>query len=518
MKKLLHTWWPALLLLIATLTIGIEIYQDYGIGIDEPIQREIGLKTYEYTTGQYPDYENYIEKDHGSGFELPLIYLERLLDITEYRDIYLMRHLATYILFVIGMLSGYVVVYKIFGNRLLATLAYIALVFHPRLFAHSFFNSKDIPAAVTYLLSITAAHMAFTTKKPFYYLLLGIACGYSTSIRLMNIIIIAPLAFFFLVDIIRSVKEKKKWLHILKPSFLVLAGFCITLYICWPTLWENPVNGLIDSYYSLAEFRWDSDVLFEGFMMRSSNLPWSYIPTWFFITIPELWLTLGTVGLVLITAGIIEKGNINLPAPKYRTILLAYSSFLLPLVLILVLKPVLYDEWRHLFFIYPAFIIIVIFALNELLQRRNKILLWGLCLAQLVLIGRFMIDNHPFQNVYFNSFVSHDENYLVGHYELDYWGTSNKHALEWLAEHTTQDTIRINRDKWQWSVMFTLPFLPDITKDRFVTADDIEDVDYYIQFFRTYPYTMPNGKFPNATIVHEEKVLGSPIYRIVKLR
>ena len=45
-----------------------------------------------------------------------------------------------------------------------------------------------------------------------------------------------------------------------------------------------------------------------------------------------------------------------------------------------------------------------------------------------------MIRNHPFQNVYFNNFLSHDEQYLRKNFEMDYWGTSYKQALEYVLK------------------------------------------------------------------------------------
>lgn len=518
MNRTFQFWWPALLVLVFSLSIGIGIYGDYGISIDEESQRDIGVQTFQYAAGNNPGFTSFELRDHGPGFEWPLMLIEHLLGLESYRDIFLARHLAGYIFFVLSMLAGYWLVHRIFGSKALATLALLMLIYHPRMFAHSFFNPKDVPAMGMYLLSIAAAYRAFTAHRAMPWLILGVICGYSTCVRLMNAIVLAPFLFFFILNIVQSDNKKAAFINELRNGLILITGFSVMLYISWPTLWENPVQSFMEVYNSYSKFNWEADVLFAGQLMRSTNLPWSYIPTWFFITMPELWLILGIIGIIIITARIIDKSTTNLEDAKARIIMLAYISFLLPILLTLALNPVLYDEWRHFFFIYPAFVILAIFALNELLQRRNKILLWGLCLAQLVLIGRFMIKYHPFQQVYFNSTVSHEENYLLHHYELDYWGTSNKHALEWLAKHTTADTIRINRDKWQWSVMFTLPFLPDSTRKRFKTEDQLKDVEYYIQFFRTYPYIMPNEEFPGATIIHEEKVLNSPIYRIVKLR
>src|SRR5690606_25142502 len=118
---------------------------------------------------------------------------------------------------------------------------------------------------------------------------------------------------------------------------------------------------------------------------------------------------------------------------RQRSILMAFICFFMPVILVIIQGAVLYDSWRHLYFIYPGFVILMAYGFNELLKKRLKYLLWPLCVLQFFIIGRFMVTSHPFQHVYFNNFVSHEEDYLMHNYELDYWGTGHKFGLEWLG-------------------------------------------------------------------------------------
>ena len=45
----------------------------------------------------------------------------------------------------------------------------------------------------------------------------------------------------------------------------------------------------------------------------------------------------------------------------------------------------------------------------------------------------WMYSNHPFQNVYFNILAGKKFN---ERFEMDYWGISNKNALEYIAKIT----------------------------------------------------------------------------------
>lgn len=517
MKALLKTHWPAILVLLIALIIGLDIYQDYGVSIDEKSQREIGFTAWMYANGKFPGpYTNYWLRDHGPGFEWVYLFAEKAFHATSFRDIFLTRHLVTYLFFVFTMIFGYVWIYRVFKDRWLATFGLAALLFHPVIFGHAFFNPKDIPAMCTFLVSLSVAHIAFEKQKPLLFLVLGLVVGYSCTIRLLNIFILAPVALFFLIDLVSSLKQRTNPGKIVLSGLLLCIGTCITLYACWPTLWENPVEGLRYAYNTSAEYPWNFPVLFAGHKILATQLPWSYIPTWFFITTPELFLLLGIIGMIMLVARIIENPAAFYVNTPQRSILMAFFCFLVPIIIVIVIDAVLYDSWRHMYFIYPSFVMLMIFGLNELLKKRRKIIIWSLCLLQLVLIADFCRKNHPFEHVYFNSFLSHDENYLMEHYELDYWGTGHKQGLEWLAEHDERYGIKIFMDIW--TLKDNYKFLNDPMHAKFILTWNIFEAEYVLEFFRTNTYVFPNKDAPESRIIYEKKVLGSPVYRIVKLR
>ncbi len=47
-------WLPVLFFLVL-LFVGIDIYQDYGISWDEPLQHQVGLATWDYIFGKNDD-------------------------------------------------------------------------------------------------------------------------------------------------------------------------------------------------------------------------------------------------------------------------------------------------------------------------------------------------------------------------------------------------------------------------------------------------------------------------------
>lgn len=514
MKKLLTTYWPGIFITLIAIAIGIDVYQDYGLSWDEESQRTIGIIFDEYIHGKFLNFDSFDLKDHGPGFEWVYLFIEKSFNITDFRDIFLMRHLVTYLVFVLCMFSGYVLVYALFKNKWLASFALIALIFHPRIFAHSFFNPKDVPAMSMFILSMAIARWAFAKGKLIPFLLLGILCGYGTAIRLTNIVIMIPFALFLLIDLTKAIKQRQKpWKVVINGSVLV-TGFMIMLIACWPALWDNPIKGFIDVFESNAQYGWAGDVLFSGTPIKATKLPWNYIPTWMFLTTPEFWLLLAIIGIILLIAHIIEQPEKFIVNGASRNFLLALSCFFLPLFMVIILNSVLYDGWRHMYFIYPPLIVIATYGLNEILKKRPKWMLYSLCALQVILVGVFMVKNHPHQQVYFNSFLSHEKDNLMKRYELDYWGASAKSALEWVLDHEQEAKVYVDDDFHLFPVKNNYNILTKDQRARLTLTDDLDKADYYIEVFRTWEYRY----HPEIHNVYDERILGSPIFRIVKMR
>ena len=165
MKTLLKTYAPGLILFVISLVIGMMVYKDYGVAWDDPIQRDLGLVSYNYAFHKDQTLNTIADRDYGVAFELVLIGIERYLDLSDSRDIYLSRHLSIHVFFLLSAFMAYVLFYRLFRSNIIACLGFLALVFHPRIYAHSFFNSKDVPFLSAILIAIVFAHFAFTERR-----------------------------------------------------------------------------------------------------------------------------------------------------------------------------------------------------------------------------------------------------------------------------------------------------------------------------------------------------------------
>ncbi len=507
MRLLSYKYLPGLLLFAIAVIVGITTYQDYGVSYDEPIQREIGDAYYRYVYENDTFLNHYIERDHGSGFELPLVMMERSFEIKSFRDIFLMRHLVSHLFFLISAFVFYLLCRRLFKSNLWGVIGFLALVLHPRIYAHSFFNSKDIPFMGAIIITLYATLIAFEKKNALSYILLGLAMGYATSIRMMSILLIAIILFFMLIDIVRSKQNQKPlWVSILNP-FVFLGATCLSLYICWPTLWEHPIDSFIETFESMASFRWDYSLFFNAQYIKASELPWYYLPEYFAITTPLVWVFSAILGLALVLFTFLRRPLKSLALPENNYTLMNMLFFVGTLTAIPVLGSIVYDGWRHVFFIYPSILIVALFFLHTIKGRKASYVVKTVIVAQLLITLTFNIKYHKFEHTFFNVFTPGNGAFVRYNFEMDYWGVSVKQALEHLLKEHPQDTIKVINSFPP--VANNVAFLPDQDKARVQLLDCDQNPDYLITCFRAHHADM---YYPG--IEYDKKVKDYSIVRV----
>src|SRR6185503_13578667 len=108
MLQLHHTnRWLPMLFFGALLLIGIIVHRDYGISWDEPLQRRLGLATWNYLSGQNEDLLHIDNRYHNPFIELLELLPEKILQLRSESAIYLSRHLFNFIFCWIGLIFFY---------------------------------------------------------------------------------------------------------------------------------------------------------------------------------------------------------------------------------------------------------------------------------------------------------------------------------------------------------------------------------------------------------------------------
>ncbi len=432
------------------LSVGVSIFKDYGISWDEPISRHLGGYTALYVLNIDQSLLTDTERHYGPVFEVLLVAIEGFLNLTEDpRAVFLMRHLVTFLLFYTGVFFFYLLCKDTFHSWKIGLLGSLFLILSPRIFAHSFYNSKDIAVLAMFIISIYTLSRFLDKKTLSRAAVHALTCALLIDIRILGIVVPFLTVVFLIGDLLMIETKGKK---IIK-SFLVYTFLLISFTILfWPFLWTDPLQRFIGAFKEMAHFPLKGTSLYLGDYIRHSDVPWHYVPVWIIISTPVFYTFCFFIGFFVS----IKPFFMN-PIKTYvnkRNALIFILWFFLPLVVVIVIKSSLYDAWRHMFFVYPAFLMISLAGVTSL-SESIKIRFQGLSYKainatfilfvafNLICIAQIIVKYHPYQNVYFNILAGRNMEEIKNNFELDYWGLSYRKALEYILKNDTDKVIKI---------------------------------------------------------------------------
>jgi hypothetical protein len=399
------------------------------------------------------------------------------------------RHACGYLFFLLGAWCGYLLALRMFRKQWIALLGMAMLLLQPRIFAHAFFNSKDVPFLVALLIALYAISYAFERRRVFAFILAGAACGYATGIRTIGLLPLMLTGILMLRDLYLAKGRSRKQIfgHVLAFGLSAL----LALYISWPALWHDPLHSMAYTILRLSRYTaWPGSLLLNGQAYPAAELPWYYAPEWFAISTPVVWLMFGVAAIALGCRRLLKKPLIGPDGLKARMLLICAGCFALPLIAVIALHSVLYDDWRHLYFIYPPFVMLALYAAEKLAATARGGMIVAIAAGvQIVATMAFMVSAHPLQQVYFNSLVPHSPEYLRLHFDCDYWGVSYGEGLRYILENDPRDTIPIvNSDSPLedngWA-------LPAADQRRLRWTKELQHGAYFLATFRYHPQDYP---------------------------
>ena len=363
-------FWAQALALCALFAIaGVAVVDDYGVTADESTQRRIAVANANYiAAGATEDLYNRDFRYYGVAFEMPLLLLERALGLQDTRSIYLTRHLLTHLFFIAGGFACGMLAYRMLGSRWVALFAILLFLLHPRLYAYSFVNTKDIPFAVLLIIALYLAHRAFRKDTLGAFLLCGIGVGLAINLRPFGLMLLPLILAMRAPDLWQASgwADRKR---VLITGGLFVAAALATLYISHPYYWENPLR-LIESLRVLSRHPTIATNLFMGEIYRSDAVPWNYIPVWFAITAPPVALPLGAIGCVAVCWQAITRPLAALRDRETRFGVLLLGCFTLSVVAVVALQANIYDGWRHMYFLWTPFCLLAAIGLRAVTNIR----------------------------------------------------------------------------------------------------------------------------------------------------
>ncbi len=377
------------------------------------------------------------DRYYGAAFEAPLALVERILGLEDSRDVWLSRHMLTHLFFLVGGVFCYLLVYRTFNSRVLALAGMVLFVLHPRLYANSFFNSKDLPFAAMFMIALYLTHRAFRRDALGAFLLCGAGIGILVNLRIMGIILFAAVLALRGLDVAFARSREERGRALLTGGAFALTAV-LTYYASLPVLWPDP-GRFVELVETLGAHPNAWLNLFRGERLPSvAGPPFEYVPVWVGITTPPATLLLAALGAVALAWRGLRRPRDVLRNGPSRFGLLLIALPVVTVVAVVVLGNNVYAGWRQLYFLYAPLLLLAVAGLHQLVAgARGRWLragTWTLAGAAVAVTVVSMVRIHPYQDNYFTVLVDRTTpERLNSRYAMKYWDQSARSVLGAIA-------------------------------------------------------------------------------------
>lgn len=496
----------AVVLLFFTLFLlyGLMTVKDYGVSTDEVIERDSSLAAYKYIMPsvehvvtdsvdftQVPPLKEYVYRYYGVAVQLPMVFVEHLFGFRlDIRKVFLMRHLANFLAFFAATCFFYKTC-RLFTKdrpdregRYASLFGTFLFLLSPMILANAYYNIKDMMFLSTFAVSFYFG--VACVEKPSWPRLTGLAFfgALCTNVRVVGAMTIAVcLVFLF----IRSIREGR-W----KPVFwkcIAAAVMCFGFYfVMTPIIWEDTVTEIGNLLNTFSNYIvWYAYTFFMGRYILSTELPWYYLFVCIATTTPLLHLAGMAAGMVHQGSQAVRVLGRKASMTEHGWLKIALAvNLLIPFAYVLISHPVLYNSWRHFFFVYP---LLVLYALDGILwlggrafAAGKKWLRYGFCGAVggcLFFLVVWIGVNHPYEYVFFNRptlpFVNH-------YFQKDYWNVSHYDLLQNACDLDKRETLKV----WMLPFETTSSLLRPQDRARVVHEERQELADYIVTAYTDY--------------------------------
>ena len=475
---------------------GLKSFQDYGISLDEGWHRETGLLYYEFIKGFiFQKTEISSMKEIVTGpvsvisqqviFDLPIEFLIDLFDIEYSYKIYHLRHFINFFYFFISIYLFFKILRKRFSQKIYAYIGMLFLFLSPRIFGESFYNNMDIFfLSLTIINTYTAINLINkpSLKSSIFF---SITAALAFDARIMALLFIAVTYFIILI---KSFEKKNYFKKNFKFFSISIITFPLFIIVFWPYLWFGVLDNLIFYFQNIPQPPIKN--FYFGNYLYPQNTPWHYNFVWILITSPITMIILFLIGLFQILSRNLKRifkidNKLNNLWNGNKEM---YDSYFLYIVLITFLSLIIFshnfDGWRHVYFIYPFIIAIslsgVYFLIALIKNKYFKIAIFSIIFLEIFFLAYWNFRHHPHQYVFFNPIF---KNYAKNNFDIDYWGLSNRTALEYIVENDNTDIIKVSRASFT-SLETSLLILQKEKVDRIKIVHDLKKADYVIDNYR----------------------------------
>lgn len=445
------------LFFLALLLTGLFTVSDYGSAWDDLGEMRIlrmALKEYDAllpwdtALGRALDdmgierMSESVERDHGICLYYPLFWAVGNASLSLQSLTFIWR-CHTWLLFMLGLAALYAVARRMGLSRVFACLGVLIVALSPRFFAEGHYNNKDIPLmAITLVVLWQSARLM---EKPSYARAVGfgLAAGLCAGTRIIGG---AYCLLFGIMIVCYLCANHRMNRHVIGVGVCTV-GLSLAFYVLFtPCLLADPLGFVRYLLTNAVGFsRWHGKLLWFGRIISCAETkpPRIYLPVMIALSTPLWALALLGASVPMAIRRIKRAGRECLADAQGLLLLTAQLGWIVPLIGLVVLRALVYNGWRHVYFLYGPMALCMAWALQGLyvhFQKRGKKALFALCTAFCFLFSAVGIAvNHPYQYAYWNALVPTQNR--AERFDLDWWNLSGVDVLQALLAQTEGQVV-----------------------------------------------------------------------------
>jgi hypothetical protein len=430
--------------------VVVLTFADYGVTWDEDVHNWYGYFALDYYLSLFSDQRalSWLNLyNYGAAFDMIAAALNKFSPLGVYET----RHLLNGFVGLLGLLGCWKLGRALGGPRS-AFLALLFLLLTPNFYGQMFNNPKDIPFAVggvwaTYYM----VRILPSLPSPPWRLLIkmGLAIGLALGVRVGGLLFLCYLGLLLglsaawqgiaarRLSLVMSEGLTTFWRVLLPVSG---AAFAVML-VFWPWAQQDPIGNPLRAFAFFSHETFPFKTLFDGHFVPASDLPWTYLPTYILLALPELVLVLLTAAAIAAAVGLARRDNW-----RRRDIVLGHFllglTIVFPVAYAIAIKAVLFDGMRHFIFVLPPIAVAAALIADRVLTRLSALPYRVPVYAALGLYGiahvATMVMLHPDQYVYYNGFVGGVDG-AQRKFKLDYWANSYAEAVRGLEDYLRRE-------------------------------------------------------------------------------
>ena len=480
----------ALGLFALVLILILATFTDYGVTWDADAEAVYGQRVLDYYVSGFADLRYLSIYDlfyYGAAYELPVSALNVLSPLGVFET----RHLSDALMGLAGIVGTWKLGRALAGPRA-GFIAALFIALTPNYYGQMFNNPKDIPFAagivwaLYYLIRILPE-----LPRPNWRTVakLGLVSGLAMGIRVGGFLIFGYAGLLLLlVAFWRGVETRRAapavgllWVATWRWFVPAFAIAYLVMIATWPWAQAAPLTRPFQAlfYFSHEIFPWRT--LFAGEYLPAADLPWTYLPVYIALALPELVLVVLALAPLVLVSRWRQRDR-----DRVLGLFIIGFAIAFPVAYAVAIKAVLFDGMRHFIFVLPPIAAFAAVIADRLLDRLSQLSLRRFAYAGIALYGIAHVGTmamlHPDEYVYYNGFIGGVSG-ASGLFKLDYWANSYAEAAAALESHLRAEygADFMNQDFTiavcgpQTSAAYYLP-------SNFIVVPNREDAQFFIAF------------------------------------